>query len=181
MRKSIAFMISAWALVGAAGCQDSFANFLREERNLKNELADYLIRVVDDDTARYVVEGPAKKLKEKWSDHKQRVDTFIKAHDLTEVENIFKRLEYVDTYKWGWGDRGRDFTKHPDGHVTWKGPPIVEESARDAIETLTDVDLKKAMDAANARMTAQAQRISSIQPSGESLRKVANLPKEVFR
>ncbi len=179
MCKSIALLVSAWALAGV-GCQDSFSNFFREERNLQNELADYMTRVVDDDSAKYVNEGPVKKLKAKWDDHTTRVTNFVKGQDLGDIEVIFRQVERNGWYKWGWGDKARDFKKHEDGRVTMEGPPVTEPVAKDALDTLLDFDLKRAMDAAKARMKEQSKRISEIQPQSDTLRKAANAPREVF-
>jgi len=179
MRKSPVLVVAAWTLVGAAGCQDTWAGFGREERNLKNELADYMIRIVDEETAQYVVEGPAKKLKEKWEDHKERLTKYIAAQDLGQIQMIFRKLEKEDKATMGAGQRVRTFTKAADGQVTIEGPAF-EGSDKETIDTLTDPAFLKAKEAANIRLREQAERIGRIQPSGPFLQKAQGLPKGTF-
>jgi len=181
MRRPVILIFCALVLTGATGCIDTWAAFGRAERNLKNELADYMIKIVDEETAEQIVEGPAKKIAAKWEDHKNKMSNFIKAQDLGQIEAVFKRLEQVPSGKQeqGTGQRKRIFTKHPDGRITMD-EGTAEGSMKETIDTLTDPDYQKAMSAAVSRMKEQSSRISRILPSGPYLQKARDLPKGTF-
>jgi hypothetical protein len=174
MRKSVAVLVSAWALFGAAGCIDTWAGYGREERNLKNELADYMTRIVDEETAQEVVEGPAEKIKQKWESHKTRKANFVKAQDLGRVESLLQTLKTSTTAEMGAGQSIRKFTKAADDSVTMEGPAL-DGSTKETLDTVFDRGYQKAMEAADKRVEAQRARIMRIAPAGPFLQKAQAL------
>jgi hypothetical protein len=180
MRRPVLLVFSAVVLVGASGCIDTWAGYGREERNLKNELADYLTKVVDEETANYVVEGPAKKLKEKWETHKERMTNFIKGQDLGMIEQKFRELDGITSgrVEMGLNKNKRVFNKSADGRITLE-EGTAEGSMKETIDTLTDPDYQKAMKAAQTRMEEQSRRIAAL-GSSPYLQKARDLHKGIF-
>jgi hypothetical protein len=180
MRKSHALLLAGLVLLGASGCIDTWAGYGREERNLKNELADYLTKVVDEETAKYLVEGPGKKLKEKWETHKERMTNFIKGQDLGSIEQKFRELEGMQSGKveMGINKSKRVFNKSADGVITLV-EGTAEGSMKETIDTLTDPDYQKAMKAAQTRLEEQSRRIGAL-GSSPNLQRCRDLYKEIF-
>lgn len=166
----------------ACGCTDKWANFARAERNLKNEWADYLIKVVDEDSAKVIVEGPLAKLKDKFEENKTRFEGFLKSQDLGQVDNALKQLKNKETGKvsYGMGATEKTFEKMQDGTLVIKGK-FSEGSEQETIDTLSDPTFFKLMKAAEKRIDDQVNRISLIQPAGPSLQKVISDSKKVIK
>jgi hypothetical protein len=185
MRKPLLLSLTIVLLAGASGCTDTWAGYAREERNLKNELADYMLQIVDEESAQRIVDGdtaPAKKLKDKWEDHKDRFEKFLKAQTLGQLKQALQQMETLQAggeYKMGIGKSELTFTKGIGDTFTVKG--TMDDSTKDAVETITDPDFIKAMRSANQRLEDQANRIRRIVPQGPNLQKAAGLSKGTFQ
>jgi hypothetical protein len=143
-----------------------------------------MIKIVDEETAQAIVEGPAKRIRDKWEDHGLRMTNFIKAQDLGQLEAVFKQLELIPLGTEGKVDMGmlqrkRVFTKHADGTITMD-EGTAEGTIKETIDTLTDPNYQKAMNAARKRLQEQSNRIGRIIPSGPFLQKAQTLPSGTF-
>jgi hypothetical protein len=69
----------------ATGCGDNFPKLLQAEMSLANEVADHMLKIVDEDTARHFAENYTEKLKNTWDDVQKRKDLYMKNSELTNV------------------------------------------------------------------------------------------------
>jgi hypothetical protein len=160
-------------LAAAAGCADSYESLAREERNLKNELADHLTRISDEDSAQAVMGGQVEKMRSKWNDHKDRYTKYIQSKELGSVDGMLKTLERVETGEARIGSPPNDLTltKSADGNITVKGK--TGGITKDIIDIFSDPVFIKAMKAADQRLHDQMERIKRITPSGLNLEKAS--------
>jgi hypothetical protein len=83
MRKTVRIWGILSLVVCVSGCPDGPPQILHDEINAASEVADYLSRVTDEDSARIAL-AVAERLKSRWEDIKKRRENYIKLAEGTE-------------------------------------------------------------------------------------------------
>jgi hypothetical protein len=78
MRKAASFLFAVAVLTGATGCSDDWRKLLTIEVTLNHEYNDVLMKIVDDDSAKFYKEGHIEKIKNTWTELQKRKETYIK-------------------------------------------------------------------------------------------------------
>jgi hypothetical protein len=78
MRKTTSSLFAIVIVTCATGCGDNWPKLLTQELALQHEFNDVLMRVVDDDSAKYYKETHFEKLKNAWQELQKRKETYIK-------------------------------------------------------------------------------------------------------
>src|SRR5262245_37578338 len=78
MRKATCVLFAVVVVTGATGCGDNWPKLLTQELALQHEYNDVLMRVVDDDSAKFYKETHFEKLKKAWEELEKRKETYIK-------------------------------------------------------------------------------------------------------
>ncbi len=84
-------------VVFVTGCPDGPPQILRDKRNTACEVADYLSKVKDDDSAKNAI-AIANKLKDRWETIKKRRENFLKLAGKAETKE-FGKLQNEKEYK----------------------------------------------------------------------------------
>src|SRR2546423_11442948 len=78
MKKSVLRLLLLAAAATSAGCGDSWPKILRNELALHHEFNDALMKVVDEDSARFYREFYFEKMKNAWETLQKRKDMYVK-------------------------------------------------------------------------------------------------------
>src|SRR5262249_15978949 len=98
MRKATSSLFAIVILTGATGCGDNWPKLLTQELALQHEYNDVLMRVVDDDSAKYYKETHLEKLKKAWEELQKRKETYIKVRELGSASQV-KSIEELRASK----------------------------------------------------------------------------------
>jgi hypothetical protein len=121
-------------VVFVSGCPDGPEQILRDEKNVAAEVADYLSKVTDEDSAANAV-SVADRLKERWDAIKKRREAYLKMADKSEALVFF-------------------FLQDPDGLRKKLNPTKPLEGG--------SLDYKKEMEASMARLQSEGRRVAGI-------------------
>jgi hypothetical protein len=78
MRKAPTALFAIVLLTGATGCGDNWPKLLCQELALNHEYNDVLMKIVDDDSAKFYKETHIEKIKNAWQALQTRKETYIK-------------------------------------------------------------------------------------------------------
>lgn len=95
MRKATTSLFAIVIITGATGCGDNWPKLLTQELALQHEYNDVLMRVVDDDSAKYYKETHLEKLKNAWEALQKRKETYIKVRELGNASQVKSEKELM--------------------------------------------------------------------------------------
>ena len=157
-------------VVFVSGCPDGPPQILRDEMNAAAEVADYLSKVADEDSAREAV-AVMERLKDRWEKIKKRREDFIKMADGLELL-YFSRLQDPTTLM----GMVRTNEKIP--------PELVEKinkSLRELEEMPPSLEYLKEMTASQKRLAADKDRVQFIPIADQMVQsKIQQFESKVF-
>lgn len=78
-----------------AGCGDSFPKLIQSEMSLVNEMADHLLKIVDESSAAHFNDNYSEKLKAAWDEVQKRKDLYMKSSELTDSSGFVTMIQQV--------------------------------------------------------------------------------------
>jgi hypothetical protein len=114
----------------ATGCGDTFPKLVQAEMSLVNEVADHMLKIVDEDTARHFIENYSEKIKDTWEEVQRRKDLFFKNSDLSSPSAVVDVLIRIANKN---PETLNQAEKFLDNEIAEQGR---NEGARDVIQNL---------------------------------------------